>query len=154
MPEVAEIRTSAAACRRAASPPSQPVLAVGEDADVAAHADRHAGLHRELEGAAVLLDALGRGFLAVPVLEIARIGLRRGERRAERDAFVVHQLEYLRRAAIAVLDRVGSGEDRAAHAFGGGRVDGDEAAGVVSGGDAGVELGLREGGRDGSPWPQ
>ena len=57
----------------------------------------------------------------------------------------MHQLEHLGGTAIAVLDRVGAGEDRAAHAFGGGGMDRDQAAGVVRRGDASVELGLRQG---------
>ncbi len=44
-----------------------------------------------------------------------------------------------------MLDGVGAGADRAHHPFGGGGVDGDQAAGVVGGGDSGVELGLRQG---------
>ena len=53
-----------------------------------------------------------------------------------------HRLEDVGGAAIAVLDRVGASEDGAHHAFGGGGVDGDEAAGIVRGRDPGVELGL------------
>ena len=53
-----------------------------------------------------------------------------------------------------MLDRVGAGEDGAAHAFGGGRMDGDEAAGVVGGRDPAAHLGLVRVARLGSPWPQ
>ena len=98
-----------------------------------------------LEGAAVLLDAFGRRLLAVPMLEVAGIGFGRGDRRAQRDALGRHRLEHLGGAAIAMLDRVGAGADGAHHAFGGGGVDRDEAAGVVGGGDARVELGLGQG---------
>ena len=55
----------------------EPVLPMAVDPDIAAHADRHAGLHREGERAAVFLHAFGRGFAAVPMLEIAGIGLGR-----------------------------------------------------------------------------
>ena len=57
-------------------------------------------------------------------------------------------------AAVAVLDGVGAGADGAHHALGGRGVDGDQPAGVMGGGNAGVELRLGKGGRLGSPLPQ
>jgi hypothetical protein len=109
---------------------------------VAAHADRDAGLHRQLERAAVLLHALGRRLLAVPMLEIAGVGFGCCDGWAQRGAAIVHQLEHFGGAAVAVLDRVGPGEDGAAHSLSRGGVHGDEPACVVSGRDAGVEFGL------------
>ena len=67
-------------------------------------------------------------------------------RRTQRDAAVVHHLEHFGGAAVAVLDRVDAGEDRAAHAFGGGRVRGGEPAGIVRDRDSGSHLGFGQGG--------
>lgn len=63
------------------------------------------------------LDQLRCGLLAVPMVEIARVSLGRGESRAQGDAALVHHLEHLGSAVEAMLDRVDAGEQGAPHAL-------------------------------------
>src|SRR6185312_9162786 len=103
-----------------------------ENANIAAHADPDIRPHRHLECATVLLNTLRRGFLAVPTLKIARVSLRGAERRTIADAAIVHHLEDFGRSAVAVLDGIDSGEDRAAHSLGGGRMGSCNPARIMS----------------------
>jgi len=93
-----------------------PVLAVGEDAYVAAVAQRHAGVDRGAHAGALGDEGLrlGRARLPSPV---AAVRLVRGDGRAEQGAVLPHEPEYLGRSRVAVLDRLHAGHHRAPHSF-------------------------------------
>src|SRR3954447_7654552 len=96
-----------------------------EDADVAAAQNRDARIERRLETRALVRNPgrLGPGsFLPSRVLR-RRITSRQG--RTQRDILLRHELEYFRRAVVAMLDRFYTGHDRPAHPFRRGRVGDD-----------------------------
>ena len=98
------------------------------------------------EAGALALNAAGVGLLAFFPAGILRGGVAGGERGAEGDVVIRHQLEDLGGAVVAVLDGLRSGEDGAAHAFGGAGVDGDGDAGALGGLDGEFHFVERKGG--------
>ena len=98
------------------------VVAMREDADVAAADDRHTGVERRLEARALPRDAGRLGIHTLLPAAILRRRVAGRERRAQGDAVFLHQLKDLRRAAVAVLDGLDAAEDRAPHPLGRARV--------------------------------
>ena len=94
--------------------------------------------------------------LGRPTVPAAIVGDRvgGGERRAIAGAMLLHQAEDLGRAGIAMLDRVGAGEDGAAHPFRGAGMDRDLAAGGMGGLDRHFISSRVKVGRLGSPGRQ
>jgi hypothetical protein len=125
------------------------VLAVREDADVAAVRDRHAAGPRGGEG-----RALGRERRIVggeaTVAPDRGVG---GQGRDVGDAALGHQREDLRRPAVAVFDARDAGQRRAAHRLGGVRVRGDRATRVGRDLHDQRQLVLREGRSREAAWP-
>ncbi len=76
------------------------------------------------------LRVIAGGLRRLPFLPagVLRRRVAGGERRAERDVVLGHQLEDLRRAAVAVLDRFDAGQHGAAHPFRRARVRDDRPA--------------------------
>jgi hypothetical protein len=96
------------------------ILAVVEDAYVAAAEDRHASRHRRLEAGAFASNAGRFGTLALAPSGILRGRIPRSQSGAQRDMMFRHHLEDFRRASIAVLDRIHARHKRAAHPLGSG----------------------------------
>src|SRR5712691_8549413 len=88
-----------------------------EDADIAAAENRDAGSERRLEAGALADDRFWFGLLSFLPARILRGGVARGECRTERDVTLGHQLEDIRRSAVAMLDRIDARHDRIAHAL-------------------------------------
>jgi len=80
------------------------VVAVRIDADVAAEAHLDAGGQCSLECLPLARDPLRLGIHTLPPAGVLCGGVRRRERRAIRHALLHHQLPYLRRALVAMLD--------------------------------------------------
>src|SRR4029079_4263271 len=97
--------------------------------------DRHAGIERGLEAGALAGDAAGLRLLTFLPAAILRRRGAGGERRTQRNVVLLHQLEDLRRAAVAVLDGLDAAKDRSAHAFGRARMRHDGAAAAPGGVD-------------------
>ena len=112
------------------------VLAMRENADVAAHGESHAGFARRFHARAFLLDARRLRIDAFFPAVITRDRIAGRDGRTKRDAFLFHQTKHFRRAFIAVLDRFDAGIDRAAHSFRG--------RGVRSGRSTGGARGLHD----------
>ena len=134
-PEVAAIST----CHRRHTRRGQQfhfarIVAVREDADITANADRNAcrACHRQRLPAC--RHPGGHWFRAVPTRIASRCS-GGGECRAISDPFDLHAREDFGRATIAVFDRVRARRHCAAHALRGGGMDRDRASGIVRRGD-------------------
>ena len=110
-----------------------PVVAVAEDADIAAATDRHAGGARGAKGMFGFEHLRCRRRSRHVMVEILLGGFHRGQCRQVRDAVFAHALERRLAAAIAVFDGVHAGVDRHAHPGIGGAVRGHGTAGQMRG---------------------
>src|SRR5262245_19073104 len=97
-------------------------------ANVAAAQDGDARIESELEARTLPGNALRLGLLSLLPPCILRGSVARRKRGTQCDLVLGHQLEYLRRAAVAMLDGLRATQHRPAHPLGCAGVDRDRNA--------------------------
>ena len=130
------------------------VVTVGKNTHITAHSESDPGFPRRLHARLLRSNFFRFGidpFLPSAILQDRILG---GNRWTKGDLVFFHQAEDFRRAFIAMLDRVDTTENRAAHSFGRGRVGGNRATGIMCGFDAAAISSCEKVVREGSPAPR